>query len=707
MKKFALKLSLFALLIGGFSINSSAQQCGTLTYPEIVRADESLSESEKQRLINDWQKRENQKWEEIYREYKPGSKADTLIIPVVFHIFHKFGPENISESQVRNQITVLNNDFLARAPKLENVVEQFKPIIGNTEVEFRIATKDPDGNCTNGIIRYYDPNTYYSNRSPIQQLKRDHGWPSNKYLNVYVVGSIEPGANGGVIAGYAQFPGQNPATDGIVCGHNYIGSIGTSSESNAGTTSHEVGHWFSLFHTWGNCASAGDASRGCNCDDGVADTPVTIGYPSTCDLGGTSCNSLDNVQNIMDYSSCAVNFTQGQSNRMRASLQSDNSRKNLYTASNLQATGADYAIETPPTTLCVAEMEFNDNVNYCLGESISFIDRSFHKITARTWTFEDGEPATSTAYNPSVTFSTGGLKTVTLTVTNGVDTLSTTREIKINGGGERGGFPFSDDIENVDLNTLDDYEVINDKGNVGWTLSNVSLNGGSKSLYIRNYTASSDEGEDILFSNTIDLSGAAGGDAVFFFDLAFARRSATNRDKLTVSFTNDCGETWYSAGSLGFTKIVTAGTMTSEFTPTSPDQWAKKSFVIPDEMKTDNFQFRLTFEAGGGNNIFVDNIGIAQTVGIAENGLLDLGVSLYPNPATKSTTLEVALANDLDVKVELLNLVGKRIKQVFEGSLTTTSNTVDIDLSDVSNGAYLVRLTSDGQSVTKRVMVTK
>lgn len=81
------------------------------------------------------------------------------------------------------------------------------------------------------------------------------------------------------------------------------------------TATHEVGHWLNLKHTWGNAPCG---------DDLVADTPTQESLNSSCKpFPFASCtNYSDMFTNYMDYSfdACMNLFTQGQRNRMRATL---------------------------------------------------------------------------------------------------------------------------------------------------------------------------------------------------------------------------------------------------------------------------------------------------------------------------------------------------------------------------------------------------
>jgi hypothetical protein len=144
---------------------------------------------------------------------------------------------------------------------------------------------------------------------------------------------------GGGILGYAQFPGGNASTDGVVCDYRYFGTTGTATPPfNLGRTmTHEVGHYLNLRHIWGD--------GGCNVDDFVGDTPKAGGpnyTGSPCTYPGpNSCtpkgrpgqpDDFDMFQNYMDYSDdvCMNLFTVGQKDRMWAAVNA--SRPGLLTA---------------------------------------------------------------------------------------------------------------------------------------------------------------------------------------------------------------------------------------------------------------------------------------------------------------------------------------------------------------------------------------
>ncbi|MFM1932389.1 MAG: hypothetical protein RL226_1692, partial [Bacteroidota bacterium] len=204
------------------------------------------------------------------------------IVPVVFHIIHNNGPENISDEQVYDAMYVLNRDFRKLNADISQVYGDFGDIAADIEIEFRLAQIDPDGNCTKGIVRVQSPLTTEGG----EDMKALSYWPRNKYMNVWVC------ADAGGAAGYTFTPNSvnspNMAdVDGIVLLHDYTGSIGTSNAFRSRTLTHEVGHWLNLRHTWGPTNNPGEAEN-CDFDDNVDDTPETIGWLS-CLIDGESC----------------------------------------------------------------------------------------------------------------------------------------------------------------------------------------------------------------------------------------------------------------------------------------------------------------------------------------------------------------------------------------------------------------------------------
>ena len=103
-------------------------------------------------------------------------------IPVVFHVIHNNGPENISDEQILNGLSILNRDYAMLNSDISLVVTAFETITADVGIQFALATKDPNGNCTRGINRIVSPLTSVGDQS----MKDLIMWPRNKYLNMWI-----------------------------------------------------------------------------------------------------------------------------------------------------------------------------------------------------------------------------------------------------------------------------------------------------------------------------------------------------------------------------------------------------------------------------------------------------------------------------------------------------------------------------------------
>ncbi|MBT8195482.1 MAG: PKD domain-containing protein, partial [Bacteroidia bacterium] len=486
------------------------------------------------------------------------------IIPVVVHVIHEYGPENISKAQILDQIRILNEDFRRTNADTVNTPSAFLPVAADCNIEFKLATIDPNGNCTDGIVRVYSPltNSSIADGAMVKALSR---WPNDKYLNYWVVRTITGG-----ILGYATFPGGNDNVDGIVCGHNYTGSIGTAffGAYNLGrTATHEVGHWLSLRHIWGDS----------NCgDDLVADTPTAAGSNFGClTYPHVSCNNGPNgdmFMNYMDYSDdvCFNIFTSGQSARMNATLNDPTSgRNNLWTQANLIATGTDGT--SPGACNLIADIS-NIEQMICSGDSISFIDMTWNgDVDTWSWSFPGGTPASSSAQNPIIYYNTPGIYNVSLTVTNaaGSDSISRQNLVVVRNSPAQFTVPYTEDFDAAIIGSVPtDYLVSNVAGLNTWQVTDIASVSGSNSIFINNLNNNVD-GEDELITATFDLSNVSG--TMMSFDLAYATRSSSSTDRFKVFASNDCGKTWGLRYTKSGAALSTAGIVTSTFVPVAGD----------------------------------------------------------------------------------------------------------------------------------------
>lgn len=621
-----------------------------------------------------------------------GSPRSNYVVPVVFHIIHNNGPENISDAQVLDAVRILNEDYNRENADWDNVRSEFLGIVADVGIEFRLARKDPNGNCTNGITRTVSTLTYDGD----QNMKALIQWPRNRYLNVWVAAS----ASGA--AGYALLPSAAAflaSQDGIVLQHTYVGSIGTGTPSRSRALTHEVGHWINLAHPWGNSNTPGLSSN-CNTDDGVADTPNTVGWTS-CNLNGNTCGSLDNVENFMDYSYCSKMFTAGQKTRMLASLNSATAQRNqLHTASNLTFTGVEGAPQ-----LCAALFNTSSRV-VCTGSQVTFTDISYHGVASRTWTFEGGTPSTSTDAAPTVTYGQPGTYAVTLTVSDGTNTLTNNSTSHITVLPSTGAtVPAIDGFEEyVDL-PGSPWTVDNPNGNNTWSLTDVAAFTGGKSVRVVNNSNMAGQ-VDELVSSTYNMSGVP--QITLSFRYAFARRTSSSNDVLTVMVSNNCGETWSPRQILrGSTTLPTAPNTTASFVPAGQDQWGFAEVTnISSSFHVSDFRVKFEFESDGGNNLYLDDINL-NGAAVSVEELLGDGDALLvvPNPATNEARAMLKLTESGQVRMQLLDVLGREIAVLQEGTMAQGEHWIELPIGQLNSGLYFVRLQQGSRLQVERFLV--
>lgn len=632
---------------------------------------------------------------EFTRNYirQKNNKSTVYKIPVVFHIIHNYGTENISNAQIYDAIRVANRNLRKQNPDTTDIVPFFKPRAADCEIELVLAQKDPNGNCHSGINRIASTLTSIGDH----QVKSLIHWDPTKYLNIYVC------AEAAGLAGHALLPGAAdtvPQWDGIVIQHSYLGSIGTSTPFKSVVLTHELGHYFNLQHIWGGNNVPGffylpvAQQANCNFDDDVLDTPNTIGWQS-CNLNGTSCDdTLDNVQNFMDYAYCARMLTYGQRDRMHACLNSPIAgRNNLWTATNLAETGTDGT-----NIFCAADFVTDKQV-ICAGQQVKFADVSYHGIQSRTWTFAGGTPSTSTDSSVTVTYSTPGTYAVTLQVSDGNNTLTKVETAYITVLANTGNaIPFAENFESFSDLISNNWFAVNPHNDAGFELNQTVGFSGNKSAWINNYTISEKGRKDELISPVYNFSNVTNLQVSFRY--AYAKKDSTSTDRLNVFLTTNCGNNWLIKKTINTTNLSTAPNQTTPFAPDNT-QW-KTDFItnMTGIQANTPFRIRFLFESGGGNNFYMDDINIGYNLNNIEENAENNKFKMYPNPANNVVTLNFTHKNNTEKELFIYDLNGKII---FNSKFD--ANEINIDISHIENGVYFIQTKSNSGIWTDKLII--
>lgn len=587
-------------------------------------------------------------------------------IPVVVHVVHTGTAvgigANISDAQVLSQITVLNQDFrrMAGTPGFNT-----NAVGADTEIQFCLAQRNPQGFATTGINRIVRPQTVWTNSQIESSLKASTQWDPTKYLNIWVVAGIT--SPQGEILGYAQFPtgstlggltgGTTTAnTDGVVIGYKYFGSSAIYPQGSYGapydrgrTTTHEVGHFLGLRHINGDSNSCVVNATDSN-NDYCPDTPAQRLLSSGCPVNQDSCPSapgLDMTENYMDYSNdtCLNVFTQDQKTRMVTVMQNSPRRATLATSDGC----------TPGQT-------------YSLDGAIEIGDLS---------------SGCSKTFTPSIVLKNNGSSTLTSAT-------------------------ISYDLDGANAQTYN------------WTGSLVT----NETATITLNTITTTAGAHLLNVNVVTVNGTADqnntNNAIRSFSVAESYTSTTVNFTLQPDFYGD--ETrWTLKNSAGVT-LQSGGPyqrgVASGNTIISLPAVVNQTWTLPNN---DCYTFTITDSAGDGiccdygegsyrlttpSNATIVTGGAFGVTESASFGIYSLGVNdisaldaiyLYPNPS--KSVLNIAVNNsELPESYTIYNSIGQVIKTVK----VSTEADLSVNTSAYNTGVYLITISKDNQKKTLR-----
>ncbi len=625
--------------------------------------------------------------------YKYG---DTTLrtVPVVFHIIHNYGSENISKQTILDQMKTLNDCYRMRNSDTQYVRSIFKSYKADFHYKFVMATIDPNGKCTDGIERIYSTETYQAN----DNVKKLAWWDNSKYLNVWVVSSINIGGQPGTtVLGYSQFPFQaNTAssTDGVVV-------IASSIGSGQHTLVHEVGHWLGLYHPF---------QGGCYGGDNVDDTPPVDSASFGCPTKNNTCHNdvpdlLDMIENFMDYSDCSHLFTKGQKTWIDGQMA--NYRSGIYSSSNLAATGADGV--TTASKGCVPVADFYSNtVQVCSNSSVQFVNNSYNTDTkSYTWRFSGGSPATDTNVNPIVNYKSSGQYNVTLVAknSNGTDSVIKSSYINVLPSVSSLKTPQSEGFEGGSLSAINYTTPVSTDG-LKWKITTYGAANGTHSIYLNNLQATYGNVYSFLLP-PMDLSTAKS--YTLWFNCAYARQDANSIDELEVTASTDCGNTFstvfYKAGNrLATTNTFYSG---SVFAPASSD-WKKFTASLTGYSSATSIILKFSFTNYGGNNIFIDDINLGVSTGIEQESAGNTQISIYPNPTNDQIHIKMETVKPSSGTMRIYDALGrmvyvKNISNIPSGASEINLSKQEIN-AQVSGMYYLMMQTPEGTAYAKIII---
>ena len=637
---------IFTLLVAFMALQQLAfaqRICGTTEY-------QTMLEQEDPGIIN-----RQEEIEQFTRDFlinNPQGERALVTIPVVVHVVYNTTAENISDAQIQSQITVLNQDFRKLNTDVANTPGAFAGLASDSNIEFCLATVDPNGNPTNGVLRVPTTATSFGTNNTVKSSTSggSNAWNAGKYLNMWVCD-----ISGGTL-GYAQFPGGSASTDGVVCDYQYFGTIGTATAPfNKGrTATHEVGHWLNLRHIWG------DDGTGCTGSDQVTDTPNSAGpnygcpaFPKvTCSNGPNG----DMFMNYMDYTddACMFMFSSGQVSRMQALFATGGARASLLTSNGCS---------TPTPVLCGAITGLSAGSITQTGATISWAG-----VTGATGYVLQYRPSTSTVW------TTVNVATTSFAITG--LTAGTAYNVQVQSVCTAGSGSFSA----INFTTTSAITACTDNyesNNTSSAAKTISVN--------TNITARIGTSTDVdwfRFSNTssarnirIDLSGLPADYDVRLYNpsgtqVAISQNSSTTAEAIVYNTT--------TTGTWRIQVYGYQGAFNSTLCYTLRASISASSFREGEETPV----------------VELNSTSSTSDVVIA---------NVFPNPTNGKLNVILEASDSQNAQLRICDITGRTALQQ-NVVCTSGSNTIILDMESLPNGYYLLVIDNGNASSTMRVV---
>ncbi|WP_456438600.1 T9SS type A sorting domain-containing protein [Psychroserpens sp.] len=678
MKNFTFK-SIFTVLALLLAVTSYSQDrtCGMMEYMEEMLKNPILAKEYE----------ENQKTfkAEVARRLNTDFQARggaTIEIPVAVH----FPTGNVNdraclEALAQSQIDILNADYSATNGDLSiwnNTSGQFYPGLnpGSANISFCLATSNHPA-AVPQLLESQPAVTIgynFANGSNFPEMDANF----QGYMNFLVkpIGPLGYSPGGGSVAnGMAVVINTNTFGIGLGCAAS---GIVPSAPYNLGrTTTHELGHFFSLDHTF-NSDGGGTCGVG---GDGIADTPEvansTYGCPT---IGGFGCVAGQRAltMDYMDYvnDACMYMFTPGQMNQAESYISTvlvpafkPNTCVDFTPGFNLASDNS--PVSSCPTT----DIQAVFNLTYTTIQD-------FNETTTFSAT---GQPAASTVtFSPtflnddgSFTMTIGDLGATalgdyTIIITGTSNSVTETVDVVLK--------------NNCSTVVCDDYTATD-------TPLAISLVGGID--YVSTITITEDLPVDDV-NVTFSIQHTYAGDisstltspngTVVELNVADGNNAADNF--LNTTFDQEA------------TNLITGATApyTGSFSPVGDLS------LIYGEMSAGDWVLTVTDNFNGDGGSFDDfqlELCLEGTFSTSEFELN--GFAIFPNPNNGEFTIKLNSNSGKDIKVDVLDIRGRRIFNNVYTNNGDFNETVKLD--NVQSGMYLVTVNDGNNEITKRIIV--
>jgi len=362
--------------------------------------------------------------------------------------------------------------------------------------------------------------------------------------------------------------------------------------------------------------------------------------------------------------------------------------KDYSVSSGADAAWIDYIVFPP---MEIAAGFTASTTQSCINETVDFTDLSVGPITTWNWTFEGGQPPTSTLQNPTVMYANVGMFDVELIVSDGVeaDTLIMNDYIEVNEVPAAPPTPMG--LTQLCMNPFN--TTYNTMGSPGATDYIWLLLPDEAGVLTGNGT-----------SAVVDWSDTFLGDAT-----------------IRVAGMNYCGEgefsmeltvTVYEAPNvtLDLPESVCIQEPPFELTGGNPaggtysGDGVTNNIFDPQAAGVGTHTITYYYEdIFGCSNTATDDIYVDPCTGVDETSYKD-GILIYPNPSKGSFTIKI-INNDI-VNINIVNSLNQIVYS--KSNIDTNGGYVEsLNLDNLSKGLYFIHITGSNKNVVRKIVINK
>lgn len=639
-----------------------------------------------------------------------------VTVPVVFHVVVN-SQSQVTDAQIQAQLDTLNKDYAGLNGDSVRVPSYFKPVFGQSGIQFCLAKQTPSGEPTTGIERTTTTQSSFSSDNYFSAVKHTatggaDTWDPTSYLNIWICPM-----SGGLL-GLATFPAStSDDLQGVVVEYRSLPGATAYPDYNGGKTlTHEIGHYFNLIHIWGD--DQNDADQ-CSGTDFIDDTPNQAVSSTTCSGGDIvldTCTASGNgimYQNYMDYTydQCLVMFTVDQVARMESALVAY--RSSLLTSTGCQAPiiynldAQLKSVNQPAQRVCtnpftpVITVKNRGSQTLTSLTIITVLDNT--TVATYPWTGSLAQSDTVSVSLNAVTAPAGShtLKIYVSNPDNGTDQNTVNDSLTIN-------FQYNDPVtaitESFEGNVFPpaSWDIVNPDQGITWQKATGIAKTGNASVVIDNLDYSSVGQQDYLRLPDVVLTGV---DSAFFsFQVAAATftdvgTANNNWDTLEVLVSTDCGQTYTSLYKKWGASLVThAGALTTAFVPAA-NEWRKDSVNISNYIGAGKLLLAFRNTTGNENNIYIDDVNL-RTVTVNPN-LKSRGFLVTPSPTNGIVVVQFYPQPTSIKGIQIFNMNGQKVAEAIPGA---QSNYYTLNITHCAAGAYIVRVVMGSDVLVKKII---